>query len=552
MESIKILFRLLLLFRPYWLWMLLGILLSLITIIANVGLLALAGWFISIMGIAGVAGVTQVNYFTPAAAIRGFAIARTAGRYAERLVTHEATFRILSGLRSWFYDHLEPLAPAVLQNYHSGDLLSRMRADIDHLENFYLRIFSPIIVAVLAVTLFSLFLNRYDHKLFYTEIVLVLIVGLIIPLIVNRLAKSSGERMIKTKSDLRITSIDSLQGMGEILIYGIDTQQKEKISFLTQQLNDDQLTQTKLSSFSQGMVGLCANLAMWSFLIICIPLLTLATDQKLEAAQIPMLALFALASFEAILPVPLAFQLLPETLAAAKRVFSIVDSKPIISEPETISPTPDNINISFNNVRFSYDQKNILDNLNFDLPAGKKLGIIGNSGSGKTSIINILLKFWPYQKGNVTLGDYPIEEFHGEDLRQYFSVVSQQSTLFNSTIRSNLLLANPDSTDEEIKHACHVAQINEFISTLPAGYDTWVGEAGLKLSGGQARRIVIARALLKQAPILILDEPGESLDVETETRMLDAIINEKLDRSIILITHKKVGLSLMDEIIELQ
>ncbi|MFK8067580.1 MAG: thiol reductant ABC exporter subunit CydC [Gammaproteobacteria bacterium] len=548
MDSIKILSRLLLLYRPCWGWMLLGVLLSLITIIANVGLLALAGWFIAMMGIAGAAGITHVNYFTPAACIRGFAIVRTAGRYAERLVTHEATFRILSSLRSWFYDHLEPLAPAVLQNYHSGDLLSRMRADIDHLENFYLRILLPFVVAVIATLLFCFFLNRYDTRLVFVEIALVLIAGFIIPLIISYYAKPSGMRIVKTKSEMRMTSIDSVQGLGEILIFGTEEFQQKKLSRLTDQLNKDQLSQRKFSAFSQAMIGLVANIAMLSVLFICIPLIT---DQTLQPAQLPMLALFMLATFEAILPLPFAFQLLPETLTAAKRIFSIVDSKPIIAEPVTASPSPEFLDIKFDHVDFFYDQTQVLRNLSFNFPVGKNLGIIGESGCGKTSIVNLLLRFRPYQQGQITLGNFPIEDFHGEDLRNYFSVVSQQSALFNSTIRANLLLANPGANQQKIEHVCKLAQIDKFISTLPEGYDTWVGEAGIRLSGGQARRIVIARALLKDSPILILDEPGEGLDVETETALLDAIINEYSDRSILLITHKKTGLEKMDQIIKL-
>ncbi len=548
MESIKLFSRLLLLFRPCWGWMLFGVLLSLVTIIANVGLLALAGWFITTMGMAGAAGITQVNYFTPAASIRGFAIVRTAGRYAERLVTHEATFRILSNLRSWFYDHLEPLAPAILQNYHSGDLLSRMRADIDHLENFYLRILLPLIVAIIATLLFCLFLNRYDSKLLYVEIFLVLVAGFIIPLIINYYAKPSGERLVKTKSEMRMIAIDSVQGMGEILIYGVGDIQQNKLSLLTNQLNKDQLSQRKFSAFSQSMISLFANLAMLSTLFICIPLIT---DQKLQPAQLPMLALFILATFEAILPLPLAFQLLPETLTATRRIFSIVDSKPIISEPEQTSPSPKNMDIKFAQVNFSYHQNQVLHNLSFNLPAGNNLGIVGKSGCGKTSIVNLLLRFWPHQQGQIIFGDFPIENFHSNDLRQYFSVVSQQSVLFNSTIRANLLLANSDASDQEIDHVCKLAQIDKFISTLPEGYETWVGEAGLRLSGGQARRIIIARALLKDSPILILDEPGEGLDIETETKLLNAIINEYSERSILLITHKKVGLEKMDQVIEL-
>jgi len=549
-SHLKILWHLLLLFRPYWGWMLLGILLSVITIIANVGLLALAGWFITVMGIAGAAGITQINYFTPAAAIRGFAIVRTAGRYAERLITHEATFRILSRLRVWFYEHLEPLAPAVLQNFHSGDLLSRIRSDIDHLENFYLRILSPVIVALIAVILYGMFLYRYDTRLLIAEIVLLVIAGLIIPLIVNRLARESGERIVQKKTDLRIAVVDSIQGMGELLVYGAADQQAKKISRLSEELIHDQQQHARLAGFSQGAIGLCANLAMWLMIFITIPLVR---NQQVQPENIPMLALFALASFEAIAPLPLAFQLLPGTMKAARRVFEIIDTRPLITEPHHPSPQPKNYDIEFENVSFRYldGDTDTIQSLSFHLAEGQKLAIVGQSGVGKTSITNLLLRFWPITDGKITLGGYPLEEFQSDDCRQYFSDVTQQTVLFNSTIKRNLLLANPDASEKEIEQVCGAAQIHDFIISQPDGYETWVGEAGLKLSGGQSRRIAIARALLKNAPIMILDEPGEGLDTMTEKKLLNAIIDYKPDASIILITHKKAGLDRMDEILEL-
>ena len=547
-NNIKIVFRLLMLFKPYWGWMLLGITLSLITLIANVGLLALAAWFITIMGIAGTAGISQVNYFTPAAMIRGFAIIRTAGRYAERVVTHEATFRQLSALRVWFYQRLEPLAPAVLQQYHSGDILSRISADIDQLQNFYLRIAAPLIVAFIAVIFYSVFLIRYDMGLWLVEISLLILAGVLVPLLVNRLAKKPAERMVKTKTCLRTTAIDSMQGMAELLIYGAQQQQIEKIQQLSQQLVSDQQKQATLMGFSQGALGLSANLAMWSMLIITIPLVS---SQQLSPEMMPMFALFALASFEAIVPLPLALQLLPETLASAKRIFELADSKPVISEPEQASPQPEQLDIVFDQVSFRYptSDNDVIKPLSFCLPQGNKVAIIGESGAGKTSIVQLLLKFWPCSGGSIQLGGYDLSAYHSEDCRRYFSAVSQQTVLFNSTIKRNLLLANPDASDEALQQVCRIAQIDAFITSQPDGYDTWVGEAGLKLSGGQAQRIAVARALLKDAPILILDEPGEGLDTDTEKKMLDAILAYKPDTSILLISHKKAGLDRMDEII---
>jgi ATP-binding cassette subfamily C protein CydC len=550
MSNWAVMRRLLTLVKPWWGWMLLGALLSLITILANISLMALSGWFIATMAMAGVTGAS-VNYFTPSAGIRAFAITRTASRYGERLVTHEATFRLLATLRTWFYEHLEPLAPAILQNYRSGDLLSRIRADIDALENFYLRILAPLLVAAISSVAILLFLAQYSVILMLIELALLMIAGVAIPLLVNHLAHQAASRKVETTSALRSAVIDSTQGMSELLIYGAAAQQAEKVSTLSEQLISDQQHLAKLNGGTQSAVGFCANISMWLMLIIAIPMVTVGS---LTPANLPMLALFALASFEAILPLPLAFQTLPSTLAAARRLFDIVDSKPAVQEPSSPSDLPERFDIEINNVTLRYpnSQSNALEAINLSIPQGSHLAIVGPSGSGKSTLINALMRFWPVADGTIQFGGVGIEQLTGDDLRSQFAVAAQQSTLFNSTIRRNLLLAKRDASEDEIQQACKLAQIHDFIETLPEGYETWIGEAGHKLSGGQMRRLGIARALLKAAPVLILDEPGEGLDSVTEQAMLKAITESAKDRTLILITHHSVGLDDMHQIIHLE
>lgn len=541
----RILWRLLKLFRPYWGWMALGSLLSLITVFSNIGLLALSGWFITAMAIAGVAGA-HMNYFTPAAIIRGLAMMRTASRYGERVITHEATFRLLATLRRWFYEHLEPLAPAGLQGLQSGDLLSRIRADIDTLQNTYLRIFLPVFSGLIAITAVCLFLVGYSRSIALLEACFALLAGVITPVIMLRLSQKPGKRMVETASSLRIAAIDSLQGMGELAVYQATEQQTNKFSLLSESLLNDQQTMAKYSGISQGAVGLFANLTLLGTLLIAIPLVNM---QQLQAAELPMLALLTLASFEALLPLPLAFQLLPETLHAARRIFAIADQPSPVSEPVSDSPSPQNFDIRLEDVTFHYPGKPqaVLQALNLTVPQGQTIALVGPSGEGKSTLVNLLLKFHEPQQGVIRLGGYPLSEYHGEDLRSYFAVASQHTHLFNSTVRGNLLLAKPDASDEELEQVCRLAQIHEFIVSQPGGYGTWVGEAGLKLSGGQTRRLAIARALLKDAPILILDEPGEGLDPETESRLMETVLASQKGKTVILITHGKAGLHSMDQ-----
>ena len=544
------LLRLLRLFRPYWGWIALGVLLSFATLLANVGLMAISGWFITAMAMAGVASVSM-NYFTPAAIIRFFAIVRTVGRYLERLVTHEATFRMLATLRRWFYEHLEPLAPARLQHFRSGDLLSRIRADIDTLENFYLRILAPLLVAFFGSIAFVFFLGWFHPLMGLIELILLLLAGVIIPGEIARRARTPGQRIVQNAAELRATSVDGLQGMGELLIYGAAENHAMQMNALSKKLIRDQGQMARYTGISQGVMILCANLAMIGVLIIAI---SMVNQERLSPPYLTMLALFTLASFEAILPLPLAFQSLGETLAAARRIFSIVDTEPEVKDPAEEPATPDACAIRLQSVSFSYNRDAVeaLHHISFDLPPGKKLAIVGPTGSGKSTLVDLLLRFREPSAGQIEFAGHPLEAWTGETVRQKIAVVSQRTHLFNSTIRNNLMLANLDADTTEMEEACRIAQIHEFIESQPERYDTFVGEAGVKLSGGQARRIAIARAVLKDAPIMVLDEPGEGLDAPTERATMQALFDYLGDRSLLLITHRVTGLDAMDEILVLE
>ncbi|MCG8426138.1 MAG: ATP-binding cassette domain-containing protein, partial [Chromatiales bacterium] len=302
---------------------------------------------------------------------------------------------------------------------------------------------------------------------------------------------------------------------------------------------------------SQGAVSFCANVAMWLMVLTLIPKVAAGTTPP---ADLAMLALFTLASFEAVVPLPLAFQSLGETLAAAGRLFSIVDTKPTVAEPETPATEPTGFDISFSNVSFHYHRENalVLKEINLQLPMGRKIAVVGATGSGKSSLINLMLRFWNPSAGTISLGERPIETYSSEQLRSQFAVVPQHPHLFHTTIRENLLLAKPDATAVELEEACQSAQLHEFIQALPDGYDTIVGETGLKLSGGQAKRIAIARALLKSAPILILDEPTEGIDAATEQALMNAVYDTMASRTLLLISHRMTGLEMMDEIIVME
>jgi len=537
------------LFQPYRSWMLVGTLAAILTLLANVTLMAAAGWFLTAMAAAGAAGVAM-NYFTPAALIRGSAMIRTAGRYGERLINHEATFRLIASLRVWFYRHLEPLAPARLQQYHSGDLLSRIRADIDALDNLYVRVLVPVAVANVSILLFTVFLFVYHPLLALSSLTFLVLAGVGLPIWSQARGLEPGRRIAEDEAALRAAVIDGVQGMAELTLYGAAERQAQRIDGLSRRLIADQ---TRLSSdhgLTQAAVGLCASLSLWVLLWIAIPLVD---DGRLMPPQLAMLALFTLASFEAVAPLPQAFQMLGRTLAAAHRLFAIVDTEPAVAEPSARSPRPERFDLEFADISFTYPDapRPAVSGIRFQIPQGTRAAVIGATGSGKSTLFNLMLRFWAPDSGSIRIGGHDILDFHGEDLRRHIAVVSQHTHLFDATIRENLLIANPEASQAAIEAACRVAQIHDFIAGLPEGYDTWVGETGVRLSGGQGRRIAVARALLKDAPILLLDEPTEGLDAATERDLMQALDTLMVGRTVLLITHRPAGLDWVDQVLVL-
>lgn len=541
--------RLYAIYRPHLGWLLLGTLLALITLLANVGLLALSGWFITSMAVAGVAGAS-INYFTPAAIIRGLAMVRTAGRYGERVITHEATFRLIADLRVWFYRGVEPLAPAALSRYRSGELLNHLQKDIDRLDAVYLRIAMPILVALISILLFTLFVASYDPYLAMLHLGFLLTAGLFLPLWVDRLARGSGREQVRLTGELRTCTVDAVQGMAELMACEADQRQAD----LFQRSNADLLRQQDrlqaIQSLAEAGQGLLAHLALWCILLIGIPLVQ---GTVLSPPDLAMLALFTLASFEAVAPLPTALGLLGETGEAARRLFRIVDTPPAVSEPAHPRLPPEQGDIRFQDVSLDYgDGRPALQGIDLELPAGSRTLLLGASGSGKTSIVNLLLRFWDPVAGSIQFGAIDLREFDSEHWRSRVTLVSQHTQLISGTLRDNLCLAAPDASESELLAACKQARILEFVESLPAGLDTWLGETGSKVSGGQARRIAIARALLKPSPILLLDEPSEGLDRQTEQQLLSSLEPLMEGRTVLLITHRPLPLSGIDQTLRLE
>jgi ATP-binding cassette subfamily C protein CydC len=542
--------RLLGLFVPYWKWIAGGIALSVVTFLADVGLMALSGWFIASMAVAGLTGV-PFNYFTPAAAIRAFAICRTLGRYLGRLVTHETALRLLARLRSWFYERLEPLVPAGLQTYRSGDLLSRLSADIDTLDNFYVRLLTPVVSAIVGCAFCVLFLSRYSINAALVTFIFLLLAGAVVPFSLQRLGVPAGERLVEMSSHLRSQVISGLQGMGELRVYRAAERQARSIEAGTREMLRCQAKMSRLDGFADGAVGLCANLAVWFSILLILPRIII---DDLTGAELALIVFFTMTTFETVAPLPHVFQMLGQTLKAASRVFTLADAQPEIREPDRPCQVPQRFSIEIRDLMFRYSAPSpwILNQINLKIEEGKHLAIIGPTGSGKSTLACLLFRFWEYQAGDIILGGRSLRSYRSADLLRNVAVVSQETHLFNTTVRENLLIANLDASEEQMIQAARAARIHDFVQSLPEGYDTYVGEAGVRLSAGQARRLTIARAILKDAPVLILDEPNEGLDPETERRVMGTLATLTEGRTVLLITHRLTGLEAVDRVLMLK
>jgi ATP-binding cassette subfamily C protein CydC len=491
--------------------------------------------------------------------VRFFGIARGVLRYIERLVTHQATFRLLARLRVWFYGAIEPLAPARLLHdlrhnsarFSSGDLLSRIVSDIETLQNFYARVLAPPLIATLVGVGMWLLFGAFDPALALVFLAFFLVSTMGIPFLTYLLSRKTGKEMVTARALLQSHLVESLQGMADTLAFGQEERQAAQASSLNRQYVTAQVRMAQISGLQEALGSLFMNGTAWVMLVMAIPLVR---SGQLNGVWLAVLVLGALSSFEAVLPLPSAFQQLGSSLAAAHRLFSLVDAKPAVRDPALPAPLSSQHDLIIDHVRFRYDndESYVLDDVSFTLPQGHCVVLVGASGAGKSTIANLLLRFWDYQEGHILLGGRELRSLSQDEVRRLFSTVTQDTHLFNTTIRQNLLIARHDASEEEMMRAARQARIDDFIQSLPRGYDTDIGEQGQRLSGGERQRLAIARALLKDAPILLLDEPTANLDAVTERAIMHTLRTLIPGRTTLLITHRLTYLDMADEILVLE
>jgi ATP-binding cassette subfamily C protein CydC len=541
---VRTIFRLLGLLGPYRFRVALAVLLGVATVAGNVGLLSTAAYVISAAAV-----VSYISLLTiPIYLVRFFSVSRSFSRYFERLVSHDLTFRLLGNLRSWFYVRLTPLAPALLEGYRSGDLLSRLVEDVEELENLYLRAVSPVLVAAVVWGLAFAVLYPFDPALAITVLVFLAAAGVGAPLLVWALSRGLGRRQLELRSELYSRIVEGTQGVQDLLAFGREEEQRRQIEVLNRKLGRIERRQALISGLQDSLGDLLTNLAMLVALVLAIPLVA---GGEVRGVYLAFLALVALGVFEAATPLGGAFQTIGRTTAAGERLFEVSDSEPTIRNPKSPLPVPEDFTLRFDNVSFRYGEGDpfSLEDVSFALEPGRKVAVVGPSGSGKSTLANLILRFRDPQGGEIRLGGRSLSEYAQEDVRRLVSVVPQSTHVFNDTLRNNLLLADPEANDEALELALERARISSFIERLPDGLDTYVGEHGSRLSGGERRRLAVARALLKDAPLLVLDEPTANLDTVTELEVLASVWEAARDRAALLVTHRLVGMEEMHEIL---
>ena len=549
-KMLKNLIPFLRLFRPHTCRMGLGTFLGWLSVMASVGLLGLSGWFISAAAFAGLSVGTAYlfNFFYPSIGVRLFAFTRTLSRYGERIVTHDATFRMLATLRLWFYRKIEPLAPARLMQYRSTDILNRIVTDIETLDNLYVRVLSPSITASMTLIAVVLFLAFFDVWIAGTALLFLLIAGIALPLAATRYGADTGRQLTLGTARMRIRAVEGIQGLSELMVFGAWNRQLDAVK-----KNNDRLIhiQGRMSRI-RGMVLAGATLLTGLATLTCLYIGVHQVGRgMLDGANLALVGFAVLASFEALSPLPAAYQYLGQTNKAAERLLEIVDTPPAVIFPEVSSAPGESFHIHFNSVDFRYRESDpwVLEGFDLHIEEGRRVAIIGETGTGKSTLFNLLARFWNPIKGSIQIGPHDIKTFAESDLRRTMGVASQQPHLFHTTLRENLLMARPGADETALTAALEKAQLRHWVKALPRGLDTWIGESGSGLSGGQARRLCLARLFLQDAPIWVLDEPTEGLDKITERKVMQALFQAAQARTLLVITHRSSDLEQFDHVI---
>ncbi len=513
-------------------WLLLALLLALSALVAGVALMGLSGHYLalSLLGIA--AAVPALLPFT--------GTARVVLRYLERVMSHEAIFRALADLRVWLFRGLAASAAGGLGFRRAGDALARLVNDVDVLDGVFLRVFVPLLGGVLLLPILAWVLARESLPALLVLLPF-LAVAFILPWRAARAARANAARAGLAMASLRSASLDALHGLREVKIFAAEGRMLAEV----------QAREADLLAAQRDLVWRGSALNAWAFILAQGGILLAIGCGFFGAPVAAIVAVLVLVtSFETVLGLPRAGLLYGQSAAAAQRVVRAAEAGPPVPDPAKPAAMPARNNIVFEHVAFRYaeDRPFVFENLSLQLPEGSRTAILGPSGAGKSTIAALLLKLIAPVRGQIRLGGVDISTLPAEALRHRIAYLGQTTHLFADTIRNNLLLGDPAADEARLWAALEAAQVADVVRALPEGLDSWLGEGGATLSGGQGRRLALARTLLMDAPILLLDEPCAGLDAATEMEFFRVLNSATEGRTVLLILHRLTGVEQLDRI----
>ena len=517
-----------------------------LSVLLGVGLMSLAGYVIS-----RAAEHPPILSLTVAiVAVRACGIGKPVARYFERLERHDLAFRVLARMRVGFYRRIEPLVPGRLPEFRRGDLLAAMVGDIDALQNLFLLGVSPPLVAIVAggisVAIAAAFLPSAG---------LILAVGLLaggigIPALAALVSRRAGARQSAAQGELTAELVDLLRGAPELAVLGADERAVEAVRAVDEELVHLARRDALVSGLLEGLSVAVAGLTVAGVLVICASATVAGT---LDRVMVASLALLAMASFEAVTPLPAAARVLSATIASGRRLLAITSHAPAVVDPPRPADPPRDPTVTLEQVGFGYadgESWELLD-VNLRIAPGRTTALVGRSGAGKSTIAALMVRFLDPDAGRIAVGGTDARTLRQDDVRSFVTLDAQDAYLFSTTIRENIRLAKPSADEDAIERALRRAQIWDWIASLPDGADTYVGEEGTLVSGGERRRIALARTFLADAPIVVLDEPTAHLDPETAERLVDDALYATEGRTVLLITHRLEGLDAVDRTVRL-
>jgi thiol reductant ABC exporter CydC subunit len=511
-----------------------------------VGLMATSAWLIS-------RAAEHPNVQALAVAVVGvrfFGVSRGLFRYGERLVGHDAAFRVLADLRVAVWSRLERLAPAGMPGFRSGDLLARLVSDVDALQDLMLRVIPPWVIAALVGGAAVLVVGWLLPAAGVVLAVMLLLAATAVPLLSRRLSTRTEARTAAARGELAAAVVDLLHGAPDLIAYGAVPEQLARTTAADAELTRISAAAASTAGVGTSLTTLLGGLAVWGALLLGVPAVR---DHRLAGVALAVLALTPLAAFEAVLGLPAAAQALTKVRHAAARVFDVLDAhEPVVDRAVVAElPAASAVHVRGLVARWPGAPQPALHGVDLDLSPGRRVALVGPSGAGKSTVAAVLLRFLPYEGGTVTLGGVDIDALAGDDVRLRIGLAAQDAYVFDTTLAENLLLARPSATPAELAAALAAARLDAWVAELPQGLQTPVGERGAALSGGQRQRLAVARALLADFPVLVLDEPGEHLDTATADALTADLLDATRGRTTLLITHRLTGLEAVDEVLVL-